>query len=108
MDVDGSTVVGSDGRVVHCCGIEMMSGDAPEYMQRLISEKTGTSECARCGQTHEALEWHALDNPIVSAPEGVTPSAVLGYASCPVKGQPIFVVAWDMGDSAADAAGSEG
>jgi hypothetical protein len=88
----------SKSMLVHCCGIETMSGSAPEYMQKLIDTHEGVSACARCGGTHESMSWVALDNPVVSAPEGVTPSAVIGYAMCPVSGQPIFLTAWDMGD----------
>jgi hypothetical protein len=84
--------------VVHCCGIDTMSGDAVGYMLSMIENHTGTEACARCSQPHAILDWVAVLNPVVSAPEGVTPSAVIGYAMCPTVGQPIFLEAWDMGD----------
>lgn len=84
--------------VVHCCGIETMTGDAVGCLSNLIENRTGVEDCNRCGTTHKELEWLSLNNPVVSAPEGVTPSAVIGYAMCPTTNQPIFLTAWDMGD----------
>jgi hypothetical protein len=91
-----------DGTVVHCCGIETMSGDAVGYMQTLVDSHKGVDVCSRCGAKHAALEWVALANPVSSAPEGVTPSAVIGFAMCPTNSQPIFLTAWDMGDEEGD------
>lgn len=84
--------------VVHCCGIETMSGDTVDHMNMLVANKAGLETCVRCGQRHEELEWQHLTNPVSSAPEGVTPSAIIGYTMCPVTNQPVFVQGWDMGD----------
>lgn len=84
--------------VVHCCGIETMSGDAVGHMNTLVATSTGVETCARCGQTHESLQWQRLLKPVMSAPEGLTPSAIVGYAMCPTTNQPVFLQAWDMGD----------
>lgn len=84
--------------VVHCCEIETMSGDAVGYMKKLVENKTGTDKCGRCGLKHDEMIWQLLLNPVVSAPEGAIPSAVIGYAMCPNTSQPVFIQAWDMGD----------
>lgn len=63
-----------------------------------IFNRTGVADCARCGGLHDTLYWKTLDNPDVSAPEGAKKMAIIGYAMCPVTGQPILYCAWDSGE----------
>lgn len=67
-------------------------------MSSRITDKTGLASCTRCGSQHDEMEWAHLSNPSVDAPDGATPSAIVGYAMCPVTNQPVFIQAWDMGD----------
>jgi hypothetical protein len=48
--------------------------------------KSGVLHCARCGQDHEAVEWHKFQRPIED-----DDGTVWGYwATCPTTGDPIL------------------
>lgn len=45
--------------------------------------------CARCGRTHEQVEWRRLERPIVDADEERT--TWTHWAPCPTNGDPILM-----------------
>lgn len=58
---------------------------ADYYLDRLIAAKTGFEGCARCGGTHEELNWKRFDRPPPSDSGQYT-----AWATCPTTGDPIL------------------
>lgn len=54
-------------------------------IDRLIRDKPGLENCARCGGSHESLDWHAFSN----VPE-YGEYEIKGWAMCPTKWEPIL------------------
>lgn len=46
---------------------------------------TPSDRCQRCGETHTAIEWQALTNPIIDIDGNWT-----HWAPCPTNGEPIL------------------
>lgn len=51
----------------------------------MIAEREGIAGCARCGGTHETLDWKAFARP-VEMDEG----RYTAWATCPTSGDPIL------------------
>lgn len=75
-----------------------------DYLDRIISERSGHENCARCGGTHEELDWKRF------ALQPGPPSNAGSYrawAMCPTTGDPILfeiqVVAEDGPDEGCEA-----
>lgn len=62
-----------------------MSEAAERYQARMIAEPEGVAGCARCGGTHETLDWKRFDRPAPSDEGTYT-----AWATCPTSGDPIL------------------
>lgn len=67
--------------------VKLPPGQTPAtvYQARMIAEHEGVAGCARCGGTHERLDWKAFDQPPPSDSGRYT-----AWALCPTSGDPIL------------------
>lgn len=66
---------------------------ATVYQERMITEHEGVAGCARCGGTHERLDWKAFDRPAPSDSGQYT-----AWAPCPASGDPILFEVQEVPD----------
>lgn len=66
-----------------------MSGRSPgdEYLDRIIAERSGHTNCARCGGTHEELAWKRFELQPGPPSDG---GFYRAWALCPTTGDPIM------------------
>lgn len=67
---------------------------AEQYQARMIADHDGVTGCARCGGTHERLDWKAFDR---SAPSDA--GRYTAWATCPTSGDPILFEAREVPDA---------
>lgn len=67
--------------------VKLPEGETPAtaYQSQMIAEHEGVAGCARCGGTHENLDWKAFGNSPPSDAGKYT-----AWAACPVTGDPIL------------------
>lgn len=67
--------------------VKLEPGQTPAgvYQARMIAEHEGLTGCARCGGTHERLDWKAFARPVPSDAGQYT-----AWAMCPTSGDPIM------------------
>lgn len=87
---------------IHTYSMKKFHGEAKEYTDKIITERTGMPFCARCEGEHESLQWKGLTNPKMSAPEGARPSAIIAWAMCPTLNEPVFIEAWADNETEAE------
>jgi hypothetical protein len=67
-----------------------------------VALESGVTGCARCGGTHERLDWHKFERPIETLDGG---GRFDYWAGCPSNGDPILL--WVSIDNQAAHAGAE-
>jgi hypothetical protein len=67
--------------------VKLEPGQTPAtvYLAKMIAEREGVAGCARCGGTHQYLDWKAFDRPVPSDSGQYT-----AWARCPTTGDPIM------------------
>lgn len=69
-------------------------GEADEYVDKIIAQRTYMPYCVRCQGTHTSIQWKRITNPKMSSPKGVRASAIIAWAMCPTLNEPILIKAW--------------
>jgi hypothetical protein len=62
------------------------------YLEKMVYGSYGLDNCARCGESHQQLEWRAFKHEGVWHDRNGRPQVAIGYAYCPTNGQPITLV----------------